>query len=86
MIVSVITRARVPHSRYWHSSDVKPEGLTELRANIEFYVDCSKCSLRKPVFCAAIFVDYTVKYRSEIKKKLPSNKSRPRLVATPKQG
>jgi hypothetical protein len=35
----VITRARVPHGRYWHSSDVKPEGhrpegFMELRANI----------------------------------------------------
>ena len=24
--VIVITWARVPHGRYWHSSDVKPEG------------------------------------------------------------
>ena len=28
-----MTYARVPHRNYWHSSDVKPEGFTELRAN-----------------------------------------------------
>ena len=28
LYVLVITRARVPHGRYWHSSDVKPEGRT----------------------------------------------------------
>ena len=44
------------------------------------YIDYLKYRLRKPVFCAKIFVDYTVKYWSEI------NKSRPRSVATPKQG
>ena len=28
-----MTYARVPHCNYWHSSDVEPEGFTELRAN-----------------------------------------------------
>ena len=27
--VLVITRARAPHGRYWHSSDVKHEGCTK---------------------------------------------------------
>ena len=31
--VIVMTYARVPHRNYWHSSDVKIEGFTELRAN-----------------------------------------------------
>ena len=28
--ILVITRAQVPHSRYWHNSDVKPEDFMEL--------------------------------------------------------
>ena len=44
------------------------------------YAEYLMCSLRKPVFCAKKFVDYTAKYRSEI------NKGRTRLVTAPKQG
>ena len=40
------------------------------------YLDYSKCSLHKSVFCAMIFVDYTVKYQSKI------NKSHPRVRPT----